>query len=203
MPLRISADTTLRVDTNHDGSLTLQFERKRPLEAETTSIEATEITDADVTADVTAGADNDAFTLKRHKTSVFDEKMALAKSLVAPPGATTRERQLSSACSSHDARSSQAITFLNSTGDIFFTLSPRRGSVLSIAQALDLTFPTIKLGKLAGLKILNDRKVALQAKKMREKQRTGRLAIRDGQQALPTKTPRFRKSGAVDRFFFK
>ena len=90
MLLRISADTTLRVDTNHDGSLTLRLERKRPLEAETTSIEATEITDADVTADVTAGADNDAFTLKRHKTSVFDEKMALAKSLVAPRGNDAR-----------------------------------------------------------------------------------------------------------------
>ena len=47
----------------------------------------------------------------------------------------------------------------------FFTLSPQRDSALSIAQALDPTFPTIKMGKLAGLEILNDRKVALQAKK--------------------------------------
>ena len=38
------------------------------------------------------------------------------------------------------------------------------------------------MGKLAGLKMLNDKKLAVQAKKMREKQQAGRLAIRDGQQ---------------------
>ena len=65
----------------------------------------------------------------------------------------------------------------------FFTLSPQRDSVLSIAQTLDVTFPTIKMGKLAGLKILNDKKLAVQAKQMQQKQQTGRLAIRDGQQA--------------------
>ena len=58
--INISADTTLRVNTHPDGSLTLHFDRKRPLEAETTSIETTEVADADVTA----VADNDAFTLK-------------------------------------------------------------------------------------------------------------------------------------------
>ena len=79
MSIQIPADTMLRVDTNADGTLTLHFDRKRPLETETTSIEATEITDADVTADDAATT----FTLKRHKTDVFNGKLALAKSLVA------------------------------------------------------------------------------------------------------------------------
>ena len=39
------------------------------------------------------------------------------------------------------------------------------------------------MGKLAGLKMLNDKKLAVQAKQMQEKQQTGRLAINDGQQA--------------------
>ena len=80
MPLHISADTALRVDTNADGSLTLHFDRKRPLDTETTAIEET--TDVDVTGTV---ADDTAtpFALKRHKTGVFSEKMALAKTLVA------------------------------------------------------------------------------------------------------------------------
>ena len=43
MSIQIPADTTLRVETNPDGSLTLHFDRKRPLEPETTPIEATEI----------------------------------------------------------------------------------------------------------------------------------------------------------------
>ena len=66
----------------------------------------------------------------------------------------------------------------------FFTISPQRDSVISIAQTLDPTFPTIKMGKLAGLKMLNDSKLAVQAKQMQDKQETGRLAIRDGQQAF-------------------
>ena len=66
MSLHIPADTTLRVETNPDGSLTLHFDRKRPLEPETTSIEETD-EDADVTADVTADAAT-TFTRKRHKT---------------------------------------------------------------------------------------------------------------------------------------
>ena len=48
----------------------------------------------------------------------------------------------------------------------------------TIAQTLDPTFPTIKMGKLAGLKMLNDKKLAVQAKKMQEKKQTGRLAIK-------------------------
>ena len=43
MSIQIPADTTLRVETHHDGSLTLRFDRKRPLEPETTPIEETEI----------------------------------------------------------------------------------------------------------------------------------------------------------------
>ena len=68
MPLHIPADTTLQVQSNPDGTLTLRFDRKRPLDPETTPIEATE--DADVTADVTAD-DVTTFTLKRHTTDVF------------------------------------------------------------------------------------------------------------------------------------
>ena len=75
MSLHIPAGTSLRVETHHDGSLTLRFDsRKRPLEPETTAIEETE--NADVTADVTAVADDAAttFTLKRHKTDVFERE---------------------------------------------------------------------------------------------------------------------------------
>ena len=50
MPIQIPADTMLRVNTNPDGSLTLHFDRKRPLDPETTPIEAPETADADVTA---------------------------------------------------------------------------------------------------------------------------------------------------------
>ena len=65
----------------------------------------------------------------------------------------------------------------------FFTISPQRGSVLSIARTLDPAFLTVKLGKQASLSALNDRKRALQTKNMQEKQQTGSLAVRDGQQA--------------------
>ena len=88
MSIQIPADTTLRVETNTDGSLTLHFDRKRPLEPETTAIEETEIEDADVTAVADDAATT--FTLKRHKTAVFDEKMALAKTLVATQGNDAR-----------------------------------------------------------------------------------------------------------------
>ena len=55
MSQHIPSDTTLRVDTNAGGSLTLHFDRKRPLETETTVTEATEIanTDAAAVADTT------------------------------------------------------------------------------------------------------------------------------------------------------
>ena len=88
MSMHISANTTLRVDTHADGSLTLHFDRKRPLETETVVIEATEIADADVTA----VADNNAttFALKRHKGAVFDEKLALVPCQVAR--GNTRQR---------------------------------------------------------------------------------------------------------------
>ena len=178
MSIQIPADTTLRVETNTDGTLTLHFDRKRPLEPETTAIEETEIEDADVTA----VADNDAFTRKRHKGAVFDEKLTLAKSLVALQGNDARtaaiERMFIERCEEKPGD-----TLIETHRKHFFTLSTQRDSVLSIAQTLDPTFPTIRMGKLAGLKILNDRKVAVQAKKMQEKQQTGRLAIRDGQQA--------------------
>ena len=176
MSIHIPADMTLRVDTNPDDSFTLRFDsRKRPLETEATAIEATSVADTDVTA----GADNDVtFTLKRHKTAVFDEKMALAKSLVALQGngarTTAIERMFIARCEDQ-----QGNDLIEGHRKFIFTLSPQRDSVLSIAQTLDPAFPTIKMGKLAGLKILNNRKVALQAKKMREKQQTGRLAIRD------------------------
>ena len=84
MSIQIPADTTLRVETNPDGTLTLHFDRKRPHEPETTAIEETEIEDADVTA--VADDAVTTFTRKRHKTAVFDEKLALAKTLVATPG---------------------------------------------------------------------------------------------------------------------
>ena len=42
MSLHIPADTTLRVETNPDGSLILHFDRKRALDPETTPIEAPE-----------------------------------------------------------------------------------------------------------------------------------------------------------------
>ena len=88
MSLHIPVGTMLRVETHLDGSLTLHFDRKRPHEPETTPIEATEITDADVTAvaDVTATT----FTRKRHKGAVFDEKLTLAKTLVATQGNDAR-----------------------------------------------------------------------------------------------------------------
>ena len=182
MPIQIPADTTPRVETNPDGSLILHFDRKRTPDPETTSIETTEVADVDVTADVTAVADNDVtFTLKRHKTDVFDGKLALAKSLVATHGNDARtaaiERMFVGRCDEQPGDH-----LIEAHRKYFFTISHQRGSVLSIAQALDSPSPTIKLGKLAGLKMLNDRKVAVRAKKMREKQQTGRLAIYDGQQ---------------------
>ena len=76
MSIQIPADTTLRLESNPDGTFVLHFDRKRPLEPETTAIEETEIEDADVTT----------FTRKRHKGAVFDEKLTLAKSLVALQG---------------------------------------------------------------------------------------------------------------------
>ena len=180
MSIQIPADTTLRVETNPDGSLILHFDRKRPLETETTAIEATEVADVDVTGTV---ADDVAttFTLKRHKTDVFDGKLTLAKSLVALQDNDAKtpaiERMFAERC-----EEKQGDDLIEAHRKYFFTLSTQRDSVLSIAQALDPTFPTIKMGKLAGLKMLNDKKLAVQAKKMREKQQTGRLAICDGQQ---------------------
>ena len=88
MSIQIPADTTLRMETNPDGSLTLHFDRKRPHEPETTAIEETEIEDADVTA--VADDAVTTFTRKRHKTAVFDEKLTLAKSLVALQGNDAR-----------------------------------------------------------------------------------------------------------------
>jgi len=182
MSIQIPADTTLRVDTNPDGSLTLHFDRKRPLETEATAIEATAI-EAPETADVdvTAVAAT-TFTLKRHKTTVFDEKLTLAKSLVATQGNAARttaiERMFVARCEEQPGDD-----VIEGHRKFIFTISPQRDSVLSIAQALDPSFPTLKLGKLAGLKMLNDRKVAVQAKKMQEKQQTGRLTISNGQQA--------------------
>ena len=179
MSIQIPADTTLRVETNPDGSLTLHFDRKRPLEPETTAIEETEIEDADVTAVADDAATT--FTLKRHKGAVFDEKLTLAKTLVATQGNDARtaaiERMFIERCEEKPGDE-----LIETHRKYFFTVSPQRDSVISIAQTLDPTFPTLKLGKLAGLKMLNDRKVALQAKQMQEKQQTGRLAIRDGQQ---------------------
>ena len=164
---------------NPDGSLILHFDRKRPLDPETTAIEETET--ADVTADVTAVADNDAFTLKRHKMAVFSEKLTLAKTLVATQGNDARaaaiERMIVGRCEEKPGDD-----LIEAHRKYFFTVSPQRDSVLSIAQALDPTFPTVKMGKLAGLKMLPGRKVALQAKQMQDKQQTGRLAINDGQQ---------------------
>ena len=95
MSLHIPADTAVQVQSNPDGSITLHFDRKRPLEAETTSIEATEITDADVTVTVADDAAT-TFTLKRHKADVFDGKLTLAKSLVALQGNGTRTTALES-----------------------------------------------------------------------------------------------------------
>ena len=121
------------------------------------------------------------FTRKRHKGAVFDEKMALAKTLVALQGndrTAAIERMFIERCEEKPGDE-----LIETHRKYFFTVSPQRDSVISIAQTLDPTFPTLKLGKLAGLKMLNDRKVALQAKQMQEKQQTGRLAIRDGQQA--------------------
>ena len=182
MSINIPAGTTFRVETNDDGSLTLHFNRKRPLETEATAIEATAIEateDADVTADVTAVAAT-TFTLKRHKGATFDGKLALAKSLVATQGNAARttaiERMFVARCEEQPGDD-----VIEGVRKFFFTISPQRDSVISIAQALDPTFPTIRMGKLAGLKMLNDRKVALQAKQMREKQQTGRLVINDAQ----------------------
>ena len=178
MSLHIPAGTLLRVETHHDGSLTLRFDsRKRPLDPETTPIEETE--NADVTADVTAVADDAAttFTRKRHKTDVFSEKMALAKTLVATQGNDARtaaiERMFIERCEEKPGDE-----LIETHRKYFFTVSPQRDSVISIAQVLDPTFPTLKLGRLAGLKMLNDKKLALQAKQMQEKQKTGRLAIK-------------------------
>ena len=179
MPIHIPSDATLRVDANADGSLTLHF-RKRPLEAETTATEATEVADADMTAAV-ADIDATTFTLKRHKTAVFDEKLTLAKSLVATQGndagTMALVRMFVARC-----EEKQGDDLLEAHRKFFFTISSQRGSVLSIAQMLDVAFPMIKMGKQASLKALNGRKVALQAKKMQGKQQAGQLAIRDAQQ---------------------
>ena len=181
MSIQIPADTTLRVDTNPDGSLTLHFDRKRPLDPETTPIEATEITDADVTGTV-------ADDTRPRSRSNDTRPTCLARRWPSPrrswlSRATTRGRLLSSACSSQRCEEKPGDDLIETHRKYFFTVSPQRDSVLSIAQTLDPTFPTIKMGKLAGLKMLNDKKLAVQAKKMQEKQQTGRLAIRDGQQA--------------------
>ena len=156
------------------------FDRKRPLEPETTTIEATE--DADVTGTVADDTATTTFTRKRHKTAVFDEKLTLAKTLVALQGNDARtaaiERMFVERCEEKPGDE-----LIEAHRKYFFTISPQRDSVLSIAQALDPTFPTIKMGKLAGLKILNDKKLAVQAKQMQDKQETGRLVIRDGQLA--------------------
>ena len=147
MSIHIPADTTLRVETNPDGSLTLHFDRKRPLDPETTPIEDDRRRRRD--ADVTAVADNDAFTLKRHKTDVFSEKMALAKTLVALQGNDARtaaiERMFIERCEEKPGDD-----LIETHSKYFFTVSPQRDSVLSIAQTLDPTFPTVKMGKLAG-----------------------------------------------------
>ena len=181
MSIQIPADTTLRVQSSPDGSLILHFDRKRPLDPETTPIEATE--DADVTADVTAVADDAAttFTLKRHKTDVFSEKMVLAKTLVALQGNDARtaaiERMFIARCEEQPGDE-----LVETHRKLYFTVSPQRDNVLSIAQTLDPTFQAVKLGKQASLKAINDRKRALQSKNMQDKQQTGRLAINDGQQ---------------------
>ena len=94
MSIQIPADTTLRVETNPDGTLTLHFDRKRPHEPETTAIEETEIEDADVTAVADDAATT--FTRKRHKGAVFDEKLTLAKSLVALQGNDARTAAIES-----------------------------------------------------------------------------------------------------------
>ena len=136
-----------------------------------------------MTADVTAVADDAAttFTLKRHKGAVFDEKLTLAKTLVATQGNDARtaaiERMFIERCEEKPGDE-----LIETHRKIFFTVSPQRDSVISIAQTLDPTFPAVKLGKQASLKAINDRKLALQAKNMQDKQQTGRLAIRDGQQ---------------------
>ena len=179
MSIQIPADTMLRVETHLDGSLTLHFDRKRPLGPETTPIEATEITDADVTA--VADDAVTTFTRKRHKGAVFDEKLTLAKTLVATQGNDARtaaiERMFIARCEEQPGDE-----LIETHRKFYFTISPQRDSVLSIAQTLDSSFPAVKLGKQASLKAINDKKLAVQAKKMREKQETGRLAIRDGQQ---------------------
>ena len=126
MSIQIPAGTLLRVETHHDGSLTLRFDRKRPLDPETTPIEETE--NADVTADVTAVADDAAttFTLKRHKTDVFSEKMALAKTLVALQGNDARtsaiERMFIARCEEQPGDH-----LLEQHRKYFFTISPQRG----------------------------------------------------------------------------
>ena len=161
MSLHIPSDTTLQVQSNPDGSLILHF-RKRPLETETTAIEATEVADADAAT----VADNDATTstLKRHKGAVFDEKMTFAKSLVATQGndarTTALERLFVARCEEKPGDD-----LIEAHRKYFFTVSSKRDSVLSIAQALDSSFPMIEMGKLAGLKMLNNRKLAVQAKK--------------------------------------
>ena len=184
MSLNISPDTTIHLATNADGSITLRF--KQPLETETTTeLTNTEIANtADTAAAAAAAADNNTtatFALKRHKGAVFDEKLTLAKSLVAIEGnearSTALERMFVARCEEQPGDD-----LIETHRKFFFTLSSQRGSVLSLAQTLDPTFPTIKMGKLVGLKTLNDRKLSLQTTTLEHKQQTGRLVIRDGQQ---------------------
>ena len=112
---------------------------------------------------------------------MFDEKLALAKSLVAIEGNEARtdalERMFVARCEEQPGDE-----LIEQHRKLFFTISSQRGSVLSIAQTLDPSFPTVKLGKLTGLKTLNDRKLSLQTKSLEHKQQKGRLVIRDGQQ---------------------
>ena len=119
MSIQIPADTTLRVNTNPDGSLTLHFDRKRPLDPETTPIEATE--DADVTVAVADDAAT-TFTLKRHKTAVFRREDGPRQDARGIYRATTRERLLSSACLSSDARRSPGIDLLDAQRSTFSRL---------------------------------------------------------------------------------
>ena len=112
---------------------------------------------------------------------MFDGKLTLAKSLVAIEGnearTTALERMFIERCEKQPGDE-----LIEQHRKFFFTISSQRDSVLSIAQTLDPSFPAVKLGKLSGLKALNDRKLSLQTKTLEHKQQTGRLVVRDGQQ---------------------
>ena len=89
------------------------------------------------------------FTRKRHKGAVFDEKLTLAKTLVATQGNDARtaaiERMFIERCEEKPGDE-----LIETHRKYFFTVSPQRDSVLSIAQDARPDVPHAEAGQAGG-----------------------------------------------------